>query len=237
MPRSSAVLSEVCTAASEALALITRAATALRSEIAARGGLSKPTRIVVTYHICSVCLKANLLLLQHFTSAIRLPAAHALLGQVLECLGLMFKGHRRLALLAEQSDCYDEERGEASDLSDPERAMLSRVWCALSVGVHGLRECRKLDAFDFRSVYRLSSTISALGALLSTRPEVTPPQCVLDDLRGMGVSQLEDTCALRELSKLFDRKRPQIVAMWCVESAATAFEKVCVNISQKVVLN
>lgn len=217
---------KACTAASEALVLCVRAATALRSEIAARGALSKPTRIVITYQLCTVCLKACLLLLQHFSSAILLPAAHTLLNQVLECLGILFKSHRRLASLADSSDCYDVERGEASDLSDPERATLSKIWCALSVGVHGLKECRKLDAFDFRSVYRMSSIISALSTLLSARPEVAPPQCVLDDLRGMGVSQLDDACALRELSKLFDRKRPQIVAMWCVESAATAFEKV-----------
>lgn len=42
----------------------------------------------------------------------------------------------------------------------------------------------------------------------------------------LNIREFSGQVALEEQAKLFDRKRPQIVAMWCVENAVSAWEKV-----------
>jgi lysophospholipid acyltransferase (LPLAT)-like uncharacterized protein len=42
----------------------------------------------------------------------------------------------------------------------------------------------------------------------------------------LALTEFTAAWALEEQAKLFDRKRPQIVAMWCVENAVSAWEKV-----------
>jgi lysophospholipid acyltransferase (LPLAT)-like uncharacterized protein len=52
---------------------------------------------------------------------------------------------------------------------------------------------------------------------------------VADYLSGaLAITEFTPTWALEEQAKLFDRKRPQIVAMWCVENAVSAWEKVSI---------
>ena len=84
-----------------------------------------------------------------------------------------------------------------------------------------------MDAFDFKSVYRTSWGIAQLSSILSaTVAAAFPASAVQSLLEVLGVRELSAHAALEEMSKLFDRKRSQIVAMWCVESAVSPWEKV-----------
>jgi hypothetical protein len=104
-----------------------------------------------------------------------------------------------------------------------------RLWIVLCAALCGLKECRKIDNFDFRSVYRLSRTVHKLSALLTAAPHLAPPADVAVFLATIGVREISAAWALQELAKLFDKKRPQIVAMWCVENATSAWEKVSLD--------
>lgn len=175
-----------------------------------RHTFAKPVRVSVIYQVSSLCVKACILLMRH-VSAGESTGVEAPLVLVEECMGMLLP------------------RGgpaqQAMDSAEPLPAE-ERVWSALLASWAGLKECRRLDAFDFRSVYRVADTISTLAALVSAGVVPVPPQWVADRLKGLGVREPGAAAALEELARLFDRKRSQIVAMWCVENAVSPWEKV-----------
>jgi hypothetical protein len=60
-------------------------------------------------------------------------------------------------------------------------------------------------------------------------PKFTQSSAVAEYLSGArAITEFTAAWALEEQAKLFDRKRPQIVAMWCVENAVSAWEKVSI---------
>ena len=79
---------------------------------------------------------------------------------------------------------------------------------------------RKHDHFDYRSVYRLSVCASAINAL---SPAVTPQWFVYSPLFA---TYAAPTAAFDYIHRLFDKRRPQLVAVWFNQTAANALDKV-----------
>ena len=94
----------------------------------------------------------------------------------------------------------------------------SRIRGVIADACLALRHCRRLDAYDFKSPYRLAKTILQASKL-----------DIYEDLIDGSVSFLSPNNALNlafdEIWKLFDKRRPQIVAIWCVETTANRFEQ------------
>jgi hypothetical protein len=80
---------------------------------------------------------------------------------------------------------------------------------------------------------KVAPLISPVTSMLTTLPCTavfsTQPSAVAVYLSGaLAITEFTGAWALEEHAKLFDRKRPQIVAMWCVENAVSAWEKVSI---------
>lgn len=114
------------------------------------------------------------------------------------------------------------ERNSFSNVSDslelPEtsKSLENRLSAVLMDACLGLRDCRRLDPYDFKSVYRLAIIalkLSKSATMLHTK------------LPGSNCVAGPDS-ALEELSKLFDKKLPQVVAIWCLEVTANPIEQI-----------
>ena len=132
---------------------------------------------------------------------------------------------------------------------------IDRIWVCVLGALFSLRECRRLDPFHFKSVYRIADCIRSIGALLPYPPSpqqtsgrvcqsespapawvfqelsMLPvygdyPATVAESATGCSGLSLGDAAALKELSRLFDKKRPQILAMWSVETPVNPWDKV-----------
>ena len=215
------------TTALQVLPRCVRAARLLRPESSqSRGVLSKPVRIAVIYHISTFCIKICLYLLHMWTelenNSSEETNASLVLREVETCLAVLAKWQPITpAFEAESGGC----------------GLLDRVWLALCGAITSLKQCRRIDAFDFRSVYRSSVTVLELGRIVRSQGALGPPAAVLPHLDSLGLRSLHPSDALEEMSKLFDKKRPQILAMWCVENASNAWEKVCLAFFHTALLN
>ena len=83
------------------------------------------------------------------------------------------------------------------------------LWGVVSSCLHNFRECQRLDPQDFRPVYNIALSLHRLGNL-----HICIPQEIADRLLSLQITQVDDYGALHELQKLFDKKRPQVFAMW-----------------------
>lgn len=213
-----------------ALQLCVRAARQLTVENP-RHTFAKPVRVAALYQISSLCIKACFRALRWLGSG-EDGAIVDSLALIEECMGLLLPASAvAIAGTAASSSAPvpapDSSAAAAATVVHAELAEVStRVWSALLSAWAGLKECRRLDSFDFRSVYRVSDSSRRLAALVSGGEVPLPPQWVVERLKGLGVRELGATAALEELARLFDRKRSQIVAMWCVENAVSPWEKV-----------
>ena len=120
---------------------------------------------------------------------------------------------------------------DGQQLSQPQEDIDGSLWASMKgridsiikSGLLGLRECRKLDSYDFRSVYRISNVIYQLSMRPYLSHLVSHPQLMLPGLsvfEGDGIK-----AALGEITKLFDKKRPQIANVWCSESTLSRYEQ------------
>lgn len=127
----------------------------------------------------------------------------------------------------EKKETEQIENEEYDEVKEPPSFQV-RVWAALQLAFAGLKECRRLDAFDFKSVFRMARGISELSEMLQRAGgDLTVPVGAMASLLELlGIRELSQAAALEELARVFDRKRPQIVAMWCVENAVSPWEKV-----------
>jgi len=152
--------------------------------------------------------------------------------------------------------------------------LLHRSWYLIAAAIAGLRECRRVENFDFKSVNRISTVISCLkrqglvhyvsssrgsdGSTETThakdsnnsyeqpyhhhhhqnqhqinqRKQISSslfqPEWLNELLSQVGIHEISYTSSLEELSKLFPRRLPQIVALWCVETPITYWDKVSI---------
>ena len=157
--------------------------------------------------------------------------------------------------------------------------LLYRSWYLLAAAIAGLRECRRVENFDFKSVNRISTVISCMKrqglvqyaccssssrdssdgsseiihAKESNNPNEQPyhhhhhhhhhhehqqqqlfsslfqPEWLNELMSQVGIHDVSYTSSLEELSKLFPRRLPQIVALWCVETPVTYWDKVSID--------
>ena len=96
----------------------------------------------------------------------------------------------------------------------------NKVWILVVDAVAGLRRCREIEPHDAKSVYRLSHFIFQCAQL----PLV--PEWARQRLRALGVEELSAAAAAAEMSRLFDARVPQVVAIWALEEAHSSYDRV-----------
>jgi hypothetical protein len=105
---------------------------------------------------------------------------------------------------------------DSLELPEARRSLENRLSAVLMDACLGLRDCRRLDPYDFKSVYRL-----AVLALKMSKSETI----MYKKIPGSN-SIVGPYSALEELSKLFEKKLPQVVAIWCLEVTANPVEQI-----------
>jgi hypothetical protein len=170
--------------------LCLRAARAIKTDSStSRGGYSKSVRIVTTCEACAGCVKVLLHLLVQDSATLEDPGAAKCVEVIEECLATLLKWPAAL----EHPSCTHiaSDNPASTDLATvplPSRSStdsqqsrpLDNIWTLLAVAMFGLRECRRWDAFEFRSVYRLSRTVFKLSGILRQYPDLQPVSyCVL----------------------------------------------------------
>ena len=210
---------------------------------------SKPVRLSVLYQVSSICLKAALHMIK--AREMNQDTLEQELSAIEECMAALLptKAANPVAVpvvsvpasssaspgpeTSEQTQNEMEISTETEPVSNPPptTTVEIRMWTALQRSFAGLKECRRLDAFDFKSVYRITRGISELSEMLQpTGSEASiPAESLTGLLELLGIRELNQSAALEELARVFDRKRSQIVAMWCVENAVSPWEKVKLN--------
>ncbi len=204
---------------------------------------SKPVRLSVLYQVSSICLKAALHLLQAQVSTT--DTLEQELNAIEDCMAALLPtkvtvpvavaaSASSAALFGQETSDQMQEDAEVSEEAEPvsnqppSSSLEVRMWTALQRSFAGLKECRRVDAFDFKSVYRVARGIAELAEILQRvggdAPVPAGPLTSLLEL--LGIRELNQSAALEELARVFDRKRSQIVAMWCVENAVSPWEKV-----------
>jgi hypothetical protein len=115
----------------------------------------------------------------------------------------------------------------SSSPSTPQNRMVSRLrqlWTTVIESIAGLKMCRKLDVWEHKSVHKLSQAINYFKQKEASS-SLFIPSCVK---RSLQVAIEDDgDFVFSNMFKLFDKQRPQIVAMWQNEAATdNRFEKV-----------
>jgi hypothetical protein len=90
----------------------------------------------------------------------------------------------------------------------------SSMWIVFFNCVENLRTCKRMDVHNFRSVYHISSIIERFSTLLEN---IAIPAAVTNKLNSMGIKSLSWQSAYDEISTLFAKKYPQLVAIWYSE--------------------
>ena len=114
----------------------------------------------------------------------------------------------------EGTDWCEVENDTPMEVEAGVNARLSRVKAIIRNALQGLRECRRLDQYHYLSVYRVAKVVRIL-------PKIS---CLKD----MEISEIHEVGlegSLYEMYKLFERKRPQIVAIWCNETTSCRYEQ------------
>ena len=96
----------------------------------------------------------------------------------------------------------------------------SKAWVVVLDAIAGLRRCREIEPHDAKSVYRLAQFIFQGNQLYSV------PQWAIQRLQALGVEELSIAAAAIEMSRLFETRVPQVVAVWAVEKASSSYDRV-----------
>lgn len=154
-----------------ALQLCLRAAKVIRAD--SRSSVSKPVRIVTICEVCAVCIKLCLRLLEHAARE-GAEVSNSIVLAAEECLAALLKWPVTLPRPSETLSPLQSDGGAA-------KPDIAHIWTLLAVTLFGLKDCRRMDAFEFRSVYRLSRTIYKLSKLLTQYPQLQPVRGVTCD--------------------------------------------------------
>lgn len=130
----------------------------------------------------------------------------------------------------------DEGEGEEED-ADPARLR----WRLLLDCLEGLGACRQLDAFDHRSVYARARALEQLPRFLFPTLLLSPKDerrighealvpAIRRHLAGQGeasaLAEAAQRAARDAMHLLFEKKRPQVVAVWLPQEAASVLDVV-----------
>mgnify|MGYP000040951624 CR=1 FL=1 len=197
---------------------------------------SKPVRLAALYQASAICLKATTCLVQGLENSVELgdsgdELAEQELAAVEVCLANLLPARTPKtadpSAATSDAESPDSESGTVDTAEVLPPTLRVRVWDALLLSFAALKECRRLDAFDFKSVYRIARGVEDLARIICCADgDCIPTGVHASLLELLNMREISDECALEEMSKLFDRKRSQIVAMWCVENAVSPWEKV-----------
>jgi hypothetical protein len=115
-------------------------------------------------------------------------------------------------------DLLQASSGSGDELPRPE-------FLRLVEALAGLRECRRIESAEARSVYRIARCLAGLAKF------VVPDQEISDAFRSLGVIVTIGTPvgfrpAQTELMKIFDKKRPQIVGVWFPQQSSGGYEQI-----------
>ena len=109
-------------------------------------------------------------------------------------------------------------------------AMRLRLWQVAVDALKGLRSCRIWDTYDFKSVFLVALFLISFhrAKKYSALHWALPPEEILpalDDALGTWTGSDFLQGALAEIHKLFEKRRPQVVAMWTHENSPQRFDQ------------
>jgi hypothetical protein len=130
-----------------------------------------------------VCIKVLLHLLVQDSATLEDPGAVKCVEVIEECLATLLKWPAALERPSCTRSAVDSPAStdlataplqSRSPTDSQQSRPLDSIWTLLAVAMFGLRECRRWDAFEFRSVYRLSRTVFKLSGILRQYPDLQP---------------------------------------------------------------
>ena len=115
--------------------------------------------------------------------------------------------------------------GGMGEKMDTRNSCVDELVALLLNALQGLRECKKFDQHERKHVYRISKLLYDVALLRNSGYDVH--EVAISALDTYMASQTASKSlfkftvagALSFIRKLFDKRRPQIAAIWCVETA------------------
>ena len=127
------------------------------------------------------------------------------------------------ALRLTEKYCFKESDPESSTVG---KDLGERIWKTFADTVDGLAECRKLKPFFHRSVFRHAQALMWSPVFFdpssSKRSTDIIPITHGSQIRGLDCSKPAAFSAEDVISKLFDKKRSQLCAVWVTSSGAAS---------------
>ena len=191
-----------------AVAAIFRAVRDMLKEDKSRN-LWRLLRIKVLNEVSEVVGEAALRLL--LSSSVEPESAAALSADLLEASRMLahFQEVGPLSKAADDGDAAAASQRPTADIA----------WEIVLHCLTNCRACQRWDPYDFRSVYCVAHLLHCLQGLPET------PAWVLAKLGPLGLADgATNRSALREISKLFNKKRAQIAAMWFPEKPSDEWD-------------
>ena len=119
-----------------------------------------------------------------------------------------------------------------------------RLWEIIVNSIKGLLHCKTYDSYDFRSpmilvkyIFGLSEVVDASSNCHQALCWAMPPPQIIQDLQEIGVNLTASWCSKFLSSRIFDKKRTQIVGIWVQENSALPFEQVCAHCCGIILIN
>ncbi|KAL3925682.1 MAG: hypothetical protein SGILL_000238 [Bacillariaceae sp.] len=128
------------------------------------------------------------------------------------------------ALRLTEMHWFSQPKGDAA--SRKEKHLRDRVWDVFADVVGGLAECRQVQPFFHRSVYRHAQALMWAPVLNDPRSSAgsmnTVPATRSFAIRGLNNSTPAAVSAGVVMSKLFDKKRSQLCAVWVTTNSESS---------------
>ena len=130
------------------------------------------------------------------------------------------------------SKCSNMEVQTKRDHTNENNEQQQKVmWDIIVNSLQSLLFCTIYDNFDFKSVVIVTRFIFGLSKAILNKSSsravfISPPPEVISKLKGLGIELTAGWCAQFMQSRLFDKKRSQVVGVWVQEFSSTPFEMV-----------
>jgi hypothetical protein len=191
----------------------------------------KAPKINATYYVASLRIKIALYYLDavHDSTSILSSSAHEILKQAIFTIRNENAGYGNGEIVA----VLDVPLEQVSVCGCQSASVASSAWELFASSIKVLLECRRRDAFHFRTHYRLSDGLYKLVEQINRKGGEFVPKCIRDYLFSIGGwSTITLDKSLSELHKLFEKKRSQIVAMWSTDNPVQPWDVLVARISE-----
>lgn len=191
----------------------------------------KAPKINATYYVASLRMKIALYYLDavYDSTSILSSGAHEILKQAMFTIRNENAGYGNGEIVA----VVDVPLEQVSVCGCQSANVASSVWELFASSIKALLECRRRDAFHFRTHYRLSDGLYKLVEQINMKGDEFVPKCIRDYLFSIGGwSTITLDKSLSELHKLFEKKRSQIVAMWSTDNPVQPWDVLVARISE-----